>query len=176
MRRPVLSSHRDGKITNTELDLIHEYQSAVETFAHGTGFNLYWGSVWKRDWIEVNSPSTDDMRSFFEGEPDGAVRLLTARQEEALETIARCRRELGLDRKPGICPACNNRYEEGVNNMSSILRRIGARHWSIITKIADEEGREARNVLDLVLDRGLAARAEGRWPTPIPRPQSESKA
>ena len=49
----------------------------------------------------MNSPSTDDMRSFFEGEPDGAVRLLTARQEEALETIARCRRELGLDPKTG---------------------------------------------------------------------------
>ena len=60
--------------------------------------------------------------------------------------------------------------------MSSILRRIDARHWSIISQIANEEGREVRNVLDLVLDRGLAARAEGRWPPPIPRPQTESKA
>ena len=59
---------------------------------------------------------------------------------------------------------------------SNILRRIGERHWSMITQIANEEGRPARNVLDLVLDRGLAARAEGRWPTPIPRPQSELKA
>ena len=59
---------------------------------------------------------------------------------------------------------------------SNILRRIGARHWSIISRIANEEGRDPRNVLDLVLDRGLAARAEGRWPTPIPRPQTESKA
>ena len=60
--------------------------------------------------------------------------------------------------------------------MAGTMRRIAGRHWSIITKIADEEGREARNVLDLVLDRGLAARAEGRWPTPVQRPQSESKA
>ena len=96
----VLSAHRNGKITNTELYLIHECQSAVEIFAHGTAFNLYWGTVWKRDWIEVNSPSTDDMRSFFEGEPDGAVRLLTETQKEALQTIARCRHDLGLDRKP----------------------------------------------------------------------------
>jgi hypothetical protein len=60
--------------------------------------------------------------------------------------------------------------------MSNILRRIGERHWSMITKIAHEEGREPRNVLDLVLDRGLAARAAGQWPTPIQRPQTESKA
>ena len=56
---------------------------------------------------------------------------------------------------------------------SNILRRIGERHWSMITQIANEEGRPARNVLDLILDRGLAARAEGRWPTPIQRPQTE---
>ena len=94
---PELSLHRDGKITDAELDLIHEYQSAFEAFAHGTGFNLGWGAAWKE---RVVSPSTDDMRDFFEGEPDGAVRLLTAHQKEALQTIARCRRELGLDRKP----------------------------------------------------------------------------
>lgn len=60
--------------------------------------------------------------------------------------------------------------------MSSILRRIDTRHWSIISRIAHEEGRDLRNVLDLVLDRGLAARAAGQWPTPIQRPQTELKA
>ena len=94
---PVLSSHRNGKITDAELDLIHEYRSAFEAFAHGTGFNLGSGAAWKE---LVISPSTDDMRDFFEGEPDGAVRLLTAHQKEAMETIARCRVELELDRKP----------------------------------------------------------------------------
>ena len=59
---------------------------------------------------------------------------------------------------------------------SNILRRIGERHWSMITQIANEEGRPARNVLDLVLDRGLAARAAGHWPTPIPPHRTESKA
>ena len=59
---------------------------------------------------------------------------------------------------------------------NNILRRIDERHWSLITQIANEEGRPARNVLDLVLDRGLAARAAGQWPTPIQRPQTESKA
>ena len=95
--RPRPSLHQNGKITDAEFDLIHECQSAFEAFAHETGFNVYWGSVWKE---LVISPSTDDMRDFFEGEPDGAVRLLTAYQKEALQTIARCRQELGLDRKP----------------------------------------------------------------------------
>lgn len=60
--------------------------------------------------------------------------------------------------------------------MSGTMRRIAGRHWNLITRIASEEGRDARNVLDLVLDRGLAARAAGQWPTPIQRPQTELKA
>jgi hypothetical protein len=51
--------------------------------------------------------------------------------------------------------------------MSTVLRRIGERHWSAITEIAALEGREPRNVLELVIDRGLAARALGDWPTPL---------
>jgi hypothetical protein len=58
--------------------------------------------------------------------------------------------------------------------MAGTMRRIAGRHWNLITRIASEEGREARNVLDLVLDRGLAARVEGRWPTPIPPHRTES--
>lgn len=44
--------------------------------------------------------------------------------------------------------------------MSTILRRIGERQWSVISDIARQEGREPKNVLDLVIDRGLAARAQ----------------
>jgi hypothetical protein len=48
------------------------------------------------------------------------------------------------------------------------LRRITMRHEQLIQQIAREEGREPRNVVDLLLDRGLAARSLGDWPT-IPR-------
>lgn len=59
--------------------------------------------------------------------------------------------------------------------MSTVLRRIGHRHWSAITEIARQEGREPRNVLDLVIDRGLAARTLGNWPTNVTQYHSGGK-
>ncbi len=51
--------------------------------------------------------------------------------------------------------------------MKTVVRRIDERRWSAIKEIALQEGREPRNVLDLILDRGLSARARGHWPTPV---------
>ena len=55
------------------------------------------------------------------------------------------------------------------------LRRITARHDELIQQIAREEGREPRNVVDLLIDRGLAARALGSWPTPVRQRHQNSK-
>jgi hypothetical protein len=51
----------------------------------------------------------------------------------------------------------------------SRTQRLDARHLTAIQEIAHQEGRTPRNVLDLLLDRGLASRALGNWPTPITR-------
>ena len=50
---------------------------------------------------------------------------------------------------------------------SNNLRRIVPRQWETIQSIARTEGRDPKNVLDLVIDRGLAARSLGQWPTPV---------
>ncbi len=60
--------------------------------------------------------------------------------------------------------------------MSTILRRIGERQWSVIIDIARQEGREPKNVLDLVIDRGLAARAQGNWPTSVTHHRGANKS
>jgi hypothetical protein len=57
--------------------------------------------------------------------------------------------------------------------MSSTLRRIHPRQWTVIQDIARTEGRDPKNVLDLLIDRGLAARSLGNWPTPV-REQSNN--
>ena len=51
--------------------------------------------------------------------------------------------------------------------MSTTLRRIHPRQWTIIQEIARNEQRDPKNVLDLLIDRGLASRSMGNWPTPV---------
>ena len=57
----------------------------------------------------------------------------------------------------------------------SVNRRIDDRQWSAIEQISKAEGRPPGNVLTLLIDRGLAARALGSWPTPVRQHHQNSK-
>lgn len=57
----------------------------------------------------------------------------------------------------------------------SRTQRLDSRHLSAIQEIARQEGRTPRNVLDLLLDRGLAARALGQWPTQLRQHHESNK-
>ena len=54
----------------------------------------------------------------------------------------------------------------------SVTRRIDDRQWSAIEQISKVEGRPPANVLSLLIDRGLAARALGQWPTLVAPPRN----
>jgi hypothetical protein len=53
----------------------------------------------------------------------------------------------------------------------TVVKRITARQRSAIEEIARREARDPKNVLDLIIDRGLYAHSQGNWPTSVQQQQ-----